>query len=180
MVAGGLWGCYIGLSLLFVFFTISAASHQPCRSGEFMCNSGLCINAGWRCDGDFDCDDQSDERNCSECWELVEVFGFCRFNRVFETVSFGIVSLLIFILLAHLNVLFLVPQLHLCAQLTSSAVNQGVVSVCPGVVMGKMTALTIVMRRTVRTQVWPAAFLLIANVSILEVIGSEVSFGLLD
>lgn len=67
----GPWGCYVGLSLLFVFFTISAASHQPCRSGEFMCNSGLCINAGWRCDGDFDCDDQSDERNCSECWELV-------------------------------------------------------------------------------------------------------------
>lgn len=31
-----------------------------------MCNSGLCINAGWRCDGDFDCDDQSDEKNCSE------------------------------------------------------------------------------------------------------------------
>lgn len=51
------------------------------------------------------------------------------------------------------NVLFLVPQLHLCAQLTSSAVNQGAASVCPGVVMGKMTALTIVMRRTVRTQV---------------------------
>lgn len=71
-----------------------------------MCNSGLCINAGWRCDGDFDCDDQSDERNCSECWELVEVFGFCRFNRVFETVSFGIVSLLILILLAHLMFFF--------------------------------------------------------------------------
>lgn len=31
-----------------------------------MCNSGLCINSGWRCDGDADCDDQSDERNCSE------------------------------------------------------------------------------------------------------------------
>lgn len=77
------------------------------------------------------------------------------------------------------NVLFLVPQLHLCAQLTSSAVNQGDVSVCPGVVMGKMTALTTVMRRTVRTQVWPAALLLIATVFILEVIGSEVSFGLL-
>lgn len=46
------------------------ASHQPCRSGEFMCDSGLCINAGWRCDGDADCDDQSDERNCSE-WEIV-------------------------------------------------------------------------------------------------------------
>lgn len=42
--------------------------------------------------------------------------------------------------------------LHLCAQLTSSAVNQGAVSVCPGAVMGKMTALTTVMRRTVRIQ----------------------------
>lgn len=48
---------------------VSPASHQPCRSGEFMCDSGLCINAGWHCDGDADCDDQSDERNCSE-WGL--------------------------------------------------------------------------------------------------------------
>lgn len=99
-----LWGCYFGLSLLFLCFTISAASHQPCRSGEFMCNSGLCINAGWRCDGDFDCDDQSDERNCSECWELLETFCFCGCKRVFGTVSFGIGSLLI--LLAHLIFLF--------------------------------------------------------------------------
>lgn len=44
-----------------------SASHQPCRSAEFMCNSGMCINAGWRCDGEFDCDDQSDENNCSKC-----------------------------------------------------------------------------------------------------------------
>lgn len=42
--------------------------------------------------------------------------------------------------------------LHLCVQLTSSAVNQGAVSVCPGVVMGKMTALTTVMRRIVKIQ----------------------------
>lgn len=99
-----LWGCCIGLSLLFLYFTISAASHQPCRSGEFMCNSGLCINAGWRCDGDFDCDDQSDERNCSEFWELVETFSFCACKRVFGALSFGTGSLLI--LLAHLTFLF--------------------------------------------------------------------------
>lgn len=42
--------------------------------------------------------------------------------------------------------------LRLCAQLISSAASRDAVSVCPGVVMGKMTALTTVMRRTVRTQ----------------------------
>lgn len=52
---------------------VSPASHQPCRSGEFMCDSGLCINAGWRCDGDADCDDQSDERNCSESGTVLKV-----------------------------------------------------------------------------------------------------------
>lgn len=91
--------------------------------------------------------------------------------------SLGIVSLLI--VLAHLLFFFFVPQLRQCAQLTNSAVNQDAVSVCPGVVMGKMTALTTAMRRTVRTQVWPAPLLLIANVSILEVTGSKVSFVLL-
>lgn len=96
--------CYIDLSFLFLCIIISAASHQPCRSGEFMCNSGLCINAGWRCDGDFDCDDQSDERNCSECRELVKTFHFCGCKRVFGTVSFGIGFLLI--LLARLMFLF--------------------------------------------------------------------------
>lgn len=66
-------------------------------------------------------------------------------------ISFGIVCLLI--LLANLTFLFLDPQLPLCAQLISSAASQDAVSVCPGIVMGKMTALTTVMRRTVRTQV---------------------------
>lgn len=54
------------------------ASHQPCRSGEFMCDSGLCINAGWRCDGDADCDDQSDERNCSEWGTVPKVWAGSR------------------------------------------------------------------------------------------------------
>lgn len=49
------------------------ASHQPCRSVEFMCSSGMCINAGWRCDGEFDCDDQSDEKNCSK-WLICIAF----------------------------------------------------------------------------------------------------------
>jgi len=33
--------------------------HMKCGRGEFLC-SGICINESWRCDGDVDCDDQSD------------------------------------------------------------------------------------------------------------------------
>lgn len=87
-VPGSLWGQHGGAGVPGLFlpgplwdtacadwlkteaWPVSPASHQPCRSGEFMCDSGLCINAGWRCDGDADCDDQSDERNCSE-WGAV-------------------------------------------------------------------------------------------------------------
>jgi hypothetical protein len=37
-----------------------------CRDGEFNCTSGVCINASWKCDGEIDCDDGSDEHNCSK------------------------------------------------------------------------------------------------------------------
>ena len=35
-----------------------------CRKGEFHCDAGLCINEKWRCDGQRDCADWSDEFNC--------------------------------------------------------------------------------------------------------------------
>ena len=35
-----------------------------CQEGEFNCTSGICINASWKCDGDIDCDDGSDEQSC--------------------------------------------------------------------------------------------------------------------
>jgi len=37
-----------------------------CRDDWFKCaNSGRCIPARWICDGDNDCSDMSDERNCN-------------------------------------------------------------------------------------------------------------------
>lgn len=37
---------------------------SPCSALEFHCRSGECIHSSWRCDGDPDCKDKSDEDRC--------------------------------------------------------------------------------------------------------------------
>lgn len=37
-----------------------------CSASEMQCLSGECIHMKWRCDGDPDCKDSSDEANCRE------------------------------------------------------------------------------------------------------------------
>ena len=36
-----------------------------CESSQMECSNGLCVPLGWLCDGEDDCGDKSDERNCS-------------------------------------------------------------------------------------------------------------------
>lgn len=35
-----------------------------CSSGEFRCANGECVRLTWKCDGDPDCKDKSDESDC--------------------------------------------------------------------------------------------------------------------
>ncbi|KAJ8378481.1 hypothetical protein AAFF_G00239450 [Aldrovandia affinis] len=41
-----------------------APATPRCDAGEFQCGSGECLRLHWKCDGDSDCKDKSDEANC--------------------------------------------------------------------------------------------------------------------
>lgn len=56
--------CFFSGPVIKSHLKTSSESHQ-CGPGEFTCARGVCIREAWRCDGDNDCRDWSDEANCT-------------------------------------------------------------------------------------------------------------------
>ncbi|XP_064194517.1 low-density lipoprotein receptor-related protein 8-like isoform X1 [Anguilla rostrata] len=64
-----------------------------CDPGEFQCGSGECLRLHWKCDGDADCKDKSDEANCPlltcrpdefQCGDGSCIHGTKQCNKVYD------------------------------------------------------------------------------------------------
>lgn len=47
-------------------FCDNTENYKKCKTEDFQCKNGRCIPASWRCDGNADCIDNSDEDNCGK------------------------------------------------------------------------------------------------------------------
>lgn len=64
----------ITLTIVVVFYICAV---EPCDTNQFQCYDGQCISNEHRCDNDFNCEDRSDELNCSYVYECHEGLHRC-------------------------------------------------------------------------------------------------------
>lgn len=73
--------------------------HTPaptCPPGEFRCDNGHCISLVQVCDRNDDCSDNSDEKGCGECEDMLrcEKINFDPFSRWCVSAQLGFTQLL--------------------------------------------------------------------------------------
>lgn len=62
--------------ICFQFFDLGSFASQICDSSKFRCGNGQCISRRLRCNGHFDCSDNSDEQLCNTTKSPCQ-FGTC-------------------------------------------------------------------------------------------------------
>lgn len=59
--------CSCPVGLMLSANSLTCSTPPTCGPDKFACTNGYCIPASWRCDSYADCEDESDEMNCTHC-----------------------------------------------------------------------------------------------------------------